>query len=317
MFFSVVLFSSASFAGNLEGIFFENSVITIHHHGCHLQQSFKEKRKLILSLANCVSMKGKMEIIHPSLKKIHWAQHDRNTVWIVATFAKKYQYEINSSFNQYRICLPRCFQPNIQKNRLSLRGKSRNMMFLLNDIWFQIPLQNMYIEDFLERSIGFVPKDIIRDGLPHFGAKRDDWLGKTRKHRGYDIYVDQINVIAAAPGTVTRIGKNSLAGLYVKLHHGSQLYTVYVHLKTVLVKKGQKIKRSDILGRIAGAVGNAKSPQLHFEIKINDKSVDPLPFIKNFYQGDEQIIDKIRRYQQLLLKSIQYRENKVRNLLLK
>lgn len=57
------------------------------------------------------------------------------------------------------------------------------MMFFFNSILFQIPLQDMLIDEFLLRSIGYVPSDFIRDGLPHFGSKRDDWKGKKENIR--------------------------------------------------------------------------------------------------------------------------------------
>ncbi len=184
------------------------------------------------------------------------------------------------------------------------------MMFLLRGILFQIPLQGMKIEEFLDRSVGFVPKDVIRDGLPHFGAKRDDWKGKTRRHKGYDIYANKINVIAAADGRVTKVRKNRRAGLYVKLHHGSQVYSLYIHLTSASVKTGQKVRQGEIIGRINGISGNAISPQLHFEIKPNNRSVDPLPLIESYYQSDKQILAKIRRYKKSISDSIKIRPDR-------
>ena len=47
-------------------------------------------------------------------------------------------------------------------------------MFTINKNEFLIPLYGMTIRDFLEKSIGHTPKNLIKDGLPHYGAKRDD-----------------------------------------------------------------------------------------------------------------------------------------------
>jgi hypothetical protein len=299
-------------AGNLGEIVFEKAMITIHHNACQLKSPLKEKRKLILPLDKCASRAQKIAISHPNLKQIHWAQHDRQTVWIVATFSKDYQYEITSSPYQYRICIPFC-QKNQSIMRHNPERESSTMMFMLKDILFKIPLQGMLIDEFLERSIGFVPQDVMRDGLPHFGAKRDDWLGSSRKHKGYDIYANNINVVAAAKGTVIKMGKNKIAGRYVKLSHNAQLYTVYVHLKTVVVEIGQQVKRGEILGRIEGATGNAVEPQLHFEIKPYNQSVDPFPLIEHFYQDHRQIAYKIRRYKATLSTAIQTRNKIVKN----
>jgi hypothetical protein len=174
------------------------------------------------------------------------------------------------------------------------------VLFSLSGQIFQIPLKDMLINEFIDKSIGYIPKDIIRDGLPHFGSKRDDWLGKMRIHKGYDIYIDKWDVVAAATGTVAKIGHSQRAGLYVKLHHGAKLYTVYVHIRQALVKTGQTVKAGELIGRIDGAVGNASSPQLHFELKINDNSVDPLPLIEAFHQADSALLTKIIDYKQKL-----------------
>ncbi|MDM8558962.1 M23 family metallopeptidase [Candidatus Parabeggiatoa sp. HSG14] len=314
-----LVFPIFSEAGTINNIFVDNSVVVIEHNDCQLQRVLKENRKLILQMGNCASKVGQINIFHPNLKKIHWAQHDPQTVWIVVTFSKEYQFDIISQTNQYRVCFPFCYQfttqQRVQEDRLNKVKKSHKMMFLLDGILFKIPLENMLIEKFLDLSIGYVPEDIIRDGLPHFGSKRGDWQKKTRKHLGYDIYTDQINVIASAPGTVTKIRKTYRSGLYVKLHHGSQLYTVYVHLKTALVKKDQIVKQGDIIGKIDGSVGNAVAPQLHFEIKPNNISIDPLPLIEDFYQKDGQITDKIKCYKKALSKSIENRDKAVRDFL--
>jgi hypothetical protein len=87
------------------------------------------------------------------------------------------------------------------------------------------------------------------------------------------------------------------------LDHGNELYTVYVHLKEARVKEGQKVKSREVIGIIDGPAGNAVEAQLHFEIKISDKSVDPLPFIEHFYRENPDITKKIQSYKQSLIKT--------------
>lgn len=304
-------FPIVSEAGEIDKIVFDNSGITINHHNCKLNPTIKSGKKLILPMVNCTSFNGKINISHPELQitRIHWGQHNPNTVWIVVTFStEEYQFKISSFPNRYFL------ESSSQKKPLK-RITSKKMMFLLKGILFQIPLQGMKIEEFLDRSIGFIPEDVIRDGLPHFGAKRDDWKRKKRRHKGYDIYANKINVIAAADGRVTKVRRTRRAGLYVKLHHGSQVYSLYIHLTSASVKTGQKVRQGEIIGRINGASGNAISPQLHFEIKPNNRSVDPLPLIESYYKSDKQIVAKIRRYKKLLSHSIKKRNRQVREYL--
>jgi murein DD-endopeptidase MepM/ murein hydrolase activator NlpD len=193
---------------------------------------------------------------------------------------------------------------------------SNNTMFVFKGINYQIPLENMNIEEFLDRSIGYIPRYLIQDGLPHFGSKRDDWKRQTRKHKGYDIYINHINVIAAADGIVTKVRKTSRAGLYVKLLHPAQVYTLYIHLTRAKVKRGQRVKRGQIIGRIDAASGNAMEPQLHFEIKPYNNSINPLPLIENSYYNNNLIIKKIHDYKQLIRTNIRIRNIAVRNYLI-
>jgi len=317
MFFIIlVLLPFVNMAGQINEISFDKSIITIRHLGCQPQTPLKEKTKLILRMGSCATKRGQIShFLHPNLKRIHWAQHDRKTVWIVVSFLNRTPFEIISFPHQYLVCFPTCNSSHFQPKQITEIKASYKMMFMLNGLFFQIPLEGMLMEDFLDRSIGFVPTDIIRDGLPHFGSKRDDWLNKSRKHLGYDIYTNQSNVIAAAAGTVTKVRRNATAGLYIKLHHGHRLYTLYIHLKTAYVEVGQKVKQGEIIGRIDGAVGNAVAPQLHFEIKPNNRSVDPIPLIEYFYQNDKQMIDKIKSYQKMLSKMISIRDNEVKKFL--
>jgi len=308
--------------GRIQEITVDNARVEIKHTGCQLQSPFVEKRKLILPLAHCASSAARLPVNHPSLntlKKIHWAQHDPNTVWIVLTFTTAYQFELSTLPDQYVVCLPRCHQQIEFQRQLAKIRATKAIMFKLNGLYFQMPLENMQLDEFLDRSIGHRPLALVRDGLPNFGSKRDDWRGrnKTRKHKGYDIYVNMINVIASASGTVVKVGRSSLAGLYIKIHHGAQLYTVYVHLKLAYVKQGQTVKQGHIIGLIDGPVGNARAAQLHFEIKINDKSVDPLPFIEQFYRTEPPILEKITTYKKQLIRLKKIRDNKVRQLNLK
>lgn len=174
------------------------------------------------------------------------------------------------------------------------------VLFVKDNIEFCIPFSKMLIEDFLDRSIGYVPRDLVRDGLPDFGASRDDWMGKERKHLGYDIYVNTVEVCVAADGIVSSTGTGNRAGLFVKVNHAKNIQTLYIHLTKILVKKGQKLKKSDVVGRIDGATGNAGEPQLHFEIKMNAISVDLLEFVKEYYKNNAVITEKIEKYIQNL-----------------
>ena len=141
------------------------------------------------------------------------------------------------------------------------------------------PLRGFTSADILARSLDYDPHDVIRDGLPHFGSKRDDWMGKSRTHKGLDIYCDDLEVLAMGTGTVVATGSGERAGGWIKLSHARGVETVYVHLRDISVRQGQEVTTGMVVGSIRGAVGNAIEPQLHLEIKLDGNPVDPVPYM--------------------------------------
>lgn len=113
--------------------------------------------------------------------------------------------------------------------------------------------------------------------------------GKPYNHTGIDIirkpyYCDYI--IAAQEGKVVAVVKNirgfvnNSYGNYVMLEHGNGVRTLYAHMKygTVRVSKGQVVKAGTVLGYM-GATGSAYGAHLHFEVRVNNKCVNPLPYL--------------------------------------
>ena len=169
-----------------------------------------------------------------------------------------------------------------------------------------LPLPIM-IEPFIEKSIGHIPTAIIKDGLPFFGSKRGDFKRKDRLHKGYDIYVNHIDVIASAEGKVLEIAHGKLSGTYIKLQHLNGVQTLYIHLTSVVVKIGDSVKKGEVIGRIDGAAGNGVAPQLHFEIKLLGVHQDPLKFIKKAIL-DKALLAKIRAYESLMQEVVTKRD---------
>lgn len=307
-----------SWAGELQNITYQPPILTVRHQECQLKAPITDPPKLILPLKNCSGDKGQ---IIPSdsnpVKSIHWGQHDPKTIWLVITFKEQIAYQLHSGTTEHQLCFPNC--PDTEKLPLQQEefsaDNSQLGLFKINGILFQVPLAEFTIEQFLEHSIGFVPEDIVRDGLPHFGAWRDDWLGEPRKHEGYDIYADNIDVLAAADGIVTAVKNTERAGLYIKLHHSYNVYTVYVHLNNSYVKPGDKVYSGKKIGRIQGPSGNAVAAQLHLEVKIGNNSIDPLPLIEEYYKNDAPILELIHHYKNQLPDLIELRNHKLQEFL--
>ena len=148
------------------------------------------------------------------------------------------------------------------------------------------PLAGLDAEKLVDRSLGFTPRDIVRDGLPNFGSMRDDWIGEPRPHKGLDIYVDKVSVQAVAKGKVVGIGYGERSGGWATIRHGNGVETLYVHISGLKVKTGDDVARGQSIAAIDGAVGNAVQPQLHFELRLDEESVDPVAYIFEQASGD-------------------------------
>ena len=86
-------------------------------------------------------------------------------------------------------------------------------------------------------------------------------------------------VMAAADGTVAYAG-NQLRGFgnLVLIRHANGLISAYAHNQSLLVKKGDKVKRGAVIARV-GSTGNVSKPQLHFEIRKGEDPVDPMKYL--------------------------------------
>lgn len=82
-------------------------------------------------------------------------------------------------------------------------------------------------------------------------------------------------VYAPADGVVTFSGYQRAAGYYVIVRHSNNYSTVYMHLSKSEVKKGEKVVVGQVIAR-SGNTGRTTGPHLHYEIRINDRPVNPL-----------------------------------------
>ena len=85
-------------------------------------------------------------------------------------------------------------------------------------------------------------------------------------------------VFATADGTVTSVAmRNSTSGQTVTIDHGNGYETLYGHLSRILVQKGQRVRRGDIIA-LSGDTGLSLAPHLHYEIRLDGMRVDPIHY---------------------------------------
>ena len=99
-------------------------------------------------------------------------------------------------------------------------------------------------------------------------------------HLGVDIPAKRgAHVLAAADGKVFYAGRGLRGyGNLVIIKHGKDLFTVYAHAEKNYVKKGQKVYQGQVISKV-GSTGRSTGPHLHFEIRVGDKAINPLPYL--------------------------------------
>jgi len=88
-------------------------------------------------------------------------------------------------------------------------------------------------------------------------------------------------IYATADGTVLRAAWNAGGyGNLVELDHGKGIATRYGHMSAILVSEGQHISRGQQIGRM-GSTGRSTGSHLHYEVRIDGRPVNPIPFMKS------------------------------------
>jgi murein DD-endopeptidase MepM/ murein hydrolase activator NlpD len=107
---------------------------------------------------------------------------------------------------------------------------------------------------------------------------------KTRKfHSGMDFTAPTgTEIYATGDGVIEKMSKSRRGfGNHIVIDHGFGYETIYAHMSKFNVKKGQKVKRGDIIGYV-GNTGTSTAPHLHYEVWKDHKKINPI----NFYFND-------------------------------
>ncbi|TLX78270.1 M23 family metallopeptidase [Labilibacter sediminis] len=112
-------------------------------------------------------------------------------------------------------------------------------------------------------------------------------LGKVRPHEGIDFVAPTgTSVYASAEGKVSSVRNSSSFGKVIEVDHGYGIITLYAHLSKFKVKRGQKVKRGEIIG-LVGNTGLSAGPHLHYEVHVNNVEVNPVNYFFNDLSPNE------------------------------
>ena len=114
-----------------------------------------------------------------------------------------------------------------------------------------------------------------------YGTRQHPIQGVTNFHLGIDIGNAYYGTpaVAALGGVVTYAGELGSYGNCVIIQHGDGISTLYGHGQKILTQIGAQVKQGDVIMEI-GSTGNSTGPHLHFEVRVNGITVDPLNYVK-------------------------------------
>ncbi|MCB4790895.1 MAG: M23 family metallopeptidase [Elusimicrobia bacterium] len=113
-----------------------------------------------------------------------------------------------------------------------------------------------------------------------FGMRKHPVTRIRSLHGGIDIAVKSGTWVGAAASGVVVLASHDIGhyGTAIFIDHGNGYVTHYGHLSKIYVRVGQKVKARQLIAK-SGSTGRSTGPHLHFTIKKNDASLDPLKFI--------------------------------------
>ena len=152
---------------------------------------------------------------------------------------------------------------------------------LLNDVDVDlsslIPQVDRMIKEFKTVPIGYPTYGRITSP---FGLRINPVTGRPEFHLGVDIANRWgTPVRTPADGRVVKAGYCGLMGRCVEIDHGNGIETYYGHLSKILVHRGEKVKRGEIIG-LMGSSGRSTGPHLHYAIRFRGKIVNPKIFLE-------------------------------------
>ena len=119
-----------------------------------------------------------------------------------------------------------------------------------------------------------------------FGPRDTGIPGASTDHLGVDIGAAYgTSIFAAQSGKVIQAGWNYGYGYSVTISHGEGVTTLYGHMSSYSVRVGSTVKRGQVIGK-CGSTGISSGPHIHYEVRINGKQINPLPYLPGYIAYD-------------------------------
>ena len=137
----------------------------------------------------------------------------------------------------------------------------------------------------LEQGVASIPSALpiplnIARFTSGYGTRSDPFRGRAAMHSGIDLAGPVgTPIYAAADAVVGHAGVRGGYGNLIELDHGAGIATRYGHLSQIKVAPGERVRRGQLIG-LMGSTGRSTGSHLHYEVRIDGRAVNPLPFLQ-------------------------------------
>jgi murein DD-endopeptidase MepM/ murein hydrolase activator NlpD len=169
-------------------------------------------------------------------------------------------------------------QKKLESELLSSR---RKLQRIIQKLETQRKKQKVKEKSYFGKLRKKLPWPIIGKVVSKYGRKRHPKYHTSTKNNGIDIKAPYNTPVAAVSyGEVAYADKFLGYGNVILIDHYGGYYTLYAHLSSMDVQVKDKVYQGEVIGRV-GDTGSLKGSVLHFEIRVNGKTVDPLNWLIN------------------------------------
>ena len=113
----------------------------------------------------------------------------------------------------------------------------------------------------------------------NFGVRSDPFRGTAAMHAGVDIPGPTgTPIYATADGVINHAARQGGYGNMIEINHGKGITTRYGHLSKIIISDNARVRRGQIIG-LMGSTGRSTGPHLHYEVRIDGRAVNPIPFL--------------------------------------
>lgn len=134
-----------------------------------------------------------------------------------------------------------------------------------------------------ERRLAHTPSVLPARGFitSYYGWRKHPLTKQSEFHRGIDVAnLVGTPVVAVADGRISFAGWKRGFGRFLEIDHGYGYVTRYGHLKSILVRVGDRVFRGQTIG-LLGSSGNATGPHVHYEVLVSGKHTNPKAYIRH------------------------------------